>query len=163
MNRHYTREDYIGLVKYAREKIPDISLTSDIIVGFPGETRDEFLETVSLIKEVGYTSLFTFIYSPREDTAAAKMPDPVPAEEKTKWLQELCAEQEKISAVRCAGEVGKTRRVLVEGRNPKTDLLHGRTGGNVVVDFPGSDEIIGSFANVKITEAWNWILKGTLV
>lgn len=162
MNRRYTREKYLALVDYARKKIPDLSITSDIIVGFPGETREDFLETVSLIREVGYTSLFTFIYSPREGTAAAKLPDPIPAEEKSKWLQELCAEQEKIAAVRCAGEVGETRRVLVEERNPKSGLLTGRTDGNVIVNFPGGDDVIGSFADVKVTAARNWILDGKL-
>ena len=162
MNRGYTREKYLALVEYARKKMPDLSLTTDIIVGFPGETYEEFRETVSLVREVGFTSLFTFIYSPREGTRAARLPDPVPAEEKSKWLQELCAEQEKISAVRCAGEVGKTRRVLVEGRSPKTGLLTGRTDGNVVVNFPGGEENVGNFANVRITAARNWILDGEL-
>lgn len=163
MNRGYTREKYLALVEYARKKIPDLSLTTDIIVGFPGETYEEFRETVDLVREVGYTSLFTFIYSPREGTRAARMPDPVPAEEKSKWLQELCAEQEKISAVRCAGEVGKTRRVLIEGLNPKTGLLTGRTDGNVIVNFPGGEENVGRFADVRITAARNWILDGELV
>ncbi len=163
MNRGYTREKYLELVEYAREKIPDLSLTTDIIVGFPGETYEEFRETVDLVRQVGFTSLFTFIYSPREGTRAAKMPDPVPAEEKSKWLQELCAEQEKLSAVRCAGEVEKEYRVLVEERNPKTGLLTGRTAGNVIVNFPGGEERVGNFAEVKITAARNWILDGELV
>ncbi len=163
MNRRYTREKYLELVEYARKKIPDLSLTTDIIVGFPGETYEEFRETVSLIREVGFTSLFTFIYSPREGTRAALLPDPIPAEEKSKWLQELCAEQEKISAVRCAGEVGKTCRVLVESRNEKNGLLTGRTDGNVVVLFPGEKGMVGNFVNVKITAARNWILSGELI
>lgn len=163
MNRGYTREKYLELVEYARKKIPDLSLTTDIIVGFPGETYEEFRETVDLIREIGYTSLYTFIYSPREGTRAARLPDPVPAEEKSKWLQELCAEQEKISAVRCAGEVGKTYRVLVEERNPKTGFLTGRTDGNVIVNFPGGEEHIGNFVDVRITAARNWILDGELI
>jgi tRNA-2-methylthio-N6-dimethylallyladenosine synthase len=163
MNRGYTREKYLALVEYARKKIPDLSLTSDIIVGFPGETYEEFRETVSLIRQVGYTSLFTFVYSPREGTRAAQLPDPVPAAEKSAWLQELCAEQEKIAASRCAGEVGRTHRVLVEGRSPKSGLLTGRTDGNVIVNFPGRDETVGRFADVKITSARDWILDGELV
>ena len=163
MNRGYTREKYLALVEYARKKIPDLSLTTDIIVGFPGETYEEFRETVGLIREVGFTSLFTFIYSPREGTRAASLPDPVPMEEKSKWLQELCAEQEKISAVRCSGEVGKQYRVLVEEKSPKTGLLTGRTQGNVIVNFPGGEEHIGNFADVKITSARNWILDGELI
>ena len=97
MNRGYTREKYLDLIAYAKDKIPDLSLTSDIIVGFPGETYEEFLDTVDLIRRVEFTSLYTFIYSPRVGTRAAKMDDPIPAEEKTKWFQELCAVQEQVS------------------------------------------------------------------
>jgi tRNA-2-methylthio-N6-dimethylallyladenosine synthase len=163
MNRRYTREKYLSLVEYARKKIPDLSLTTDIIVGFPGETYEEFQETVSLIREVGFTSLFTFIYSPREGTRAARLPNPVPYEEKAKWLQELCTEQEKISAERCAKEVGKTYRVLIEEKNEKNGLLSGRTDGNVIVLFEGGKELVGNFAEVKITAARNWILRGELI
>ena len=98
MNRRYTREQYLALVAYARQVIPDISFTSDVIVGFPGETREEFEDTLSLVKEVGFTSLFTFIYSPRVGTPAAAMEDPIPAQTKTAWLQELTALQEEMSA-----------------------------------------------------------------
>lgn len=162
MNRGYTREKYLDLIRYAKEKISDLSLTSDIIVGFPGETYEEFLDTVDLIRQVEFTSLYTFIYSPRIGTRAAKMEDPVPAEEKSKWFQELCAEQEKIAACRCASMIGTVQRVLVEEQNAKTELLAGRTDGNIVVDFPGDPALIGSFADVNITEARNWILKGVL-
>ncbi len=98
MNRHYTREHYLKLVNYAKAKIPSVDLTTDIIVGFPGETYEEFLDTVSLIKEVKYGSMFTFIYSPRKGTPAAEMPDPYTKAEKTKWFMELLKVQEEISA-----------------------------------------------------------------
>lgn len=98
MNRHYTRERYLELIKYAREKMPDIDITTDIIVGFPGETYEEFLDTLSLVKEVRYGSMFTFIFSPRVGTKAASMDDPVSKAEKTKWFSELLAVQEKIAA-----------------------------------------------------------------
>jgi tRNA-2-methylthio-N6-dimethylallyladenosine synthase len=163
MNRGYTREQYLELIAYAKEKIPNLSLTSDVIVGFPGETYEEFLDTVDLIRQVEFTSLFTFIYSPRTGTRAAQMPDPVPIEEKTKWLQELCAEQEKIAAARCAESVGTVQRVLIEGQNKKNGLLTGRTDGNIVVDFAGDTSLIGTFADVRITSARNWILGGELV
>ena len=162
MNRGYTREKYLALVEYARKKIPDLSLTTDIIVGFPGETYEDFRRTVDLIREVGFTSLYTFIYSPREGTRAARLPDPVPAAEKSAWLQELCAEQEKIASARCADAVGFPHRVLVEGRNPKSGLLSGRTDGNVMVGFPGGDSLIGTFTDVKVTSAGDWILDGEL-
>ena len=98
MNRHYTREHYLELIAYAKKKIPNVDITTDIIVGFPGETYEEFLDTLSLVKEVRYGSMFTFIYSPRKGTPAAEMPDPVSKEEKTKWFLELLKVQETITA-----------------------------------------------------------------
>jgi tRNA-2-methylthio-N6-dimethylallyladenosine synthase len=97
MNRYYTRERYLELVHYAQSKIPNVDLTTDIIVGFPGETYEEFLDTLSLVKEVKYGSMFTFIYSPRKGTPAAVMPDPATKEEKSKWFQELLKVQEQIA------------------------------------------------------------------
>ena len=163
MNRGYTREKYLALIEYAKEKIPDLSLTSDVIVGFPGETYEEFLDTVSLIRAVKFTSLYTFIYSPRVGTRAAKMPDPISAKEKSKWFAELCGVQEQIAASRCACMVGTVQRVLVEEQDDKTGLLSGRTDGNIIVDFSGDKEIVGSFVDVKITSARNWILNGELI
>ena len=163
MNRGYTREKYLELVAYAREKIPDLSLTSDVIVGFPGETYEEFRDTLSLVREVGFTSLYTFLYSPREGTRAAKMPDPVPPEEKSKWFRELCDVQEELSARRCASLTGRTERVLVEARDEKTGLLQGRTDGGMVVAFSGTEELVGTFAEVEITAAGSWLLSGKLI
>lgn len=167
MNRHYDREKYLELVNYAKEKIPDISLTSDVIVGFPGETYEEFKDTVSLIKEVEFTSLFTFIFSARKGTKAAEMPDPISREEKGKWFKELCDVQEEIAARRTAEMNGKTYSVLVEGESKnKEGYLSGRTDGNIIIEFPAAKEehcIIGTFQNVKVTESLNWILRGELV
>ena len=162
MNRRYTREKYLELVAYAKKKIPDISLTSDVIVGFPGETYEEFQDTVSLIKEVGFTSLFTFIFSPRVGTRAEKMPDPIPYEEKSKWFSELLRVQEEVAAQRCASMVGKSERILIEGRNEKNGFLEGRTSGNVIVEAEGPDTLVGRFAQAEIISARNWILKGKL-
>ncbi len=163
MNRKYDRAKYLDLIAYCKEKMPDVSLTSDIIVGFPGETYEEFCDTVSLIQEVEFTSLFTFIYSPRVGTVAAKMPDPVPYEEKSRWFSQLLKAQEEIAARRCAQMVGRKERVLVEEMNPKTGLLAGRTDGSVVVEFPGEASLVGQFAMVEITAARNWILRGELI
>ena len=163
MNRHYDREKYLDLIRYAKEKMPDLSLTSDIIVGFPGETYEEFCETLSLIREVEFTSLFTFIFSPRPGTRAAEMEDPVTYKEKTQWFSELLKTQEEIAAKRCASMVGSTERVLIEERNEKNGLLSGRTASSIIVEFPGEDEWIGEFKNVKVTEARNWILRGECV
>ena len=162
MNRRYDREKYLDIVNYAKEKIPNVSLTSDVIVGFPGETEEDFSETLSLIREVGFTSLFTFIYSPRKGTPAADFDDPVPAEEKSRWFSKLLKVQEEIAAERCASMVGVTEKVLAEERSKKEGFLSGRTSGNIIVEFEGGDDLIGKFVNVKITKARNWILGGEL-
>ena len=162
MNRRYNREQYLELIRYARSVMPDISFTSDVIVGFPGETYEEFQDTLSLIREVGFTSLFTFIYSPREGTRAAKMPDPVSHEEKAQWFAELLKVQEEVAAQRSAAMVGQTYRVLVEERNEKSGLLSGRTASSVVIDFPGGEELVGQYAQVKVTAARSWMLSGEL-
>lgn len=163
MNRRYTREKYLGIIDYAKKTIPDVSLTSDIIVGFPGETYEDFCETLSLIKEVGFTSLFTFIYSRRPGTPAATMPDVATEEEKGKWFTELLKTQEEIAAKRCKAMVGTTERVLVEEINEKNGLLSARTSGNIIVEAKGDESLIGTFADVKITEARNWILRGEFI
>ena len=162
MNRRYTREKYLDIVNYAKDKIPDVSLTSDVIVGFPGETYEDFQETISLIREVGFTSLFTFIYSPRKGTPAAEMDDPVSDEEKGRWFRELLSVQEEIAAERCSSMVGRVEKVLVEEKAKTEGRLCGRTSGNIIVEFGGDDSLIGSFRNIRITEARNWILKGEL-
>lgn len=161
MNRHYDRKRYMEIVEYAKKKIPNISLTSDIIVGFPGETYEDFQETLNLIREVGFTSLFTFIFSPRVGTPAAEMDDPVPYEEKSKWFSELLKVQEEIAAKRCESMVGERYRVLVESAKPDGELTS-RTEENIIVEFKGSTRLIGTFQNVEITRARNWILKGKL-
>ena len=163
MNRHYDRKKYLDIVNYAKEKIDGVSLTSDIIVGFPGETYEDFKETLSLIREVEFTSLFTFIYSPRVGTPAAKMDDPISAEEKSKWFRELLDVQEEIAAKRCASMVNNTEKVLIESETGKNGELSGRTSGNIIVELKGDKSLIGTFQNVKITQARNWILKGELV
>ncbi len=155
MNRHYDRKKYLETIAYAKEKIDGVSLTSDIIVGFPGETYEDFKETLSLIREVEFTSLFTFIYSPRVGTPAAKMDDPISAEEKSKWFRELLDVQEEIAAKRCSAMVGATERVLIEGVKEKTNELNARTSGNIIVELEGSPDLIGTFRNVKITKARN--------
>ena len=162
MNRHYDRKKYLETIAYAKEKIENVSLTSDIIVGFPGETYEDFKETLSLIREVEFTSLFTFIFSPRVGTPAEKMDDPVPAEEKSKWFQELLDVQEEIAAKRCSSMVGKTEKVLIESVKEKTGELNARTSGNIIVELEGDKCLIGTFQNAEITSARNWILKGKL-
>ncbi len=162
MNRHYDRKKYLETVNYAKERIENVSLTSDIIVGFPGETYEDFKQTLSLIREVEFTSLFTFIFSPRKGTPAEKYDDPISPEEKGKWFRELLDVQEEIAAKRCSSMVGQTEHVLIEGVKEKTGELNARTSGNIIVELDGNEDLIGTFQNVTITKARNWILKGEL-
>lgn len=162
MNRGYTREKYLELLSYAYKVMPDLSVTSDVIVGFPGETYEEFLDTVSLVREAGFTSMYTFIFSSRPGTKASLMDDPVSREEKGRWFKELTDAQEEIADSRTTKMIGKTYRVLCEGVS-KGGLIEGRTEGNIIIEFPGSPELIGSFRNVKVSESLIWILRGELV
>lgn len=162
MNRGYTREKYLELLNYAYKKMPDLSVTSDVIVGFPGETYEEFLDTVSLVEEAHFTSMYTFIFSSRPGTKAASMPDPVSREEKGRWFNELIAAQEREADKRTTSMIGCTYRVLCEGVS-KGGLIEGRTQGNIIIEFPGDISLIGSFANVEVTESLVWILRGKLI
>ncbi len=163
MNRHYDRKRYLELIDYAYCKMPDLSITSDVIVGFPTETYDEFKDTLSLIEKVKYTSLFTFIFSPRPGTKAYDMPDPVSRKEKGVWFKELTDLQEKIASVRTASMKDKVYRVLVEGRAKGDNMLSGRTEGNVIIEFEGDESLIGSFTLVKVTNPRTWIVYGEKV
>ena len=164
MNRKYTVSQYLDIVDYAKKKIPDISFTSDIIVGFPGEIYSDFKETLKLIKEVKYSSLFMFIFSPRKGTKAELMYDPIPKEEKSKWLTELINCQNEISAEVHANYVGKIERVLFDGIGRTDDnMLTGRTDTNLVVDCKRANLKIGEFADVRIIKAHRMALIGELV
>lgn len=160
MNRHYDRKKYLDLIEYAYEIMPELSITSDVIVGFPGETYEEFKDTLSLLEKVRFTSLFTFIFSPRPGTKAYDMADEVPAEEKSRWFKELTSLQEKIAGERTAKMKGKTYKVLVEGKSKTEGLLSGRTGGNVIIEFMGDESLIGTFATVKVTNPKTWVVYG---
>ncbi len=160
MNRHYDREKYLSLVQYAKSVMPELVLTSDVIVGFPGETEEEFEETVSLIRQVRYDALFTFIFSPREGTPAASMADPTPKEEKNRRFDRLCAVQNEISEEIHRGYVGKTLRCLVDGR--EKDLLTARTEGGRLVRLSSPDCLIGTYQPVTITGSTTWSLTGRI-
>lgn len=164
MNRNYTKEQYLELVSYAKEKIPDISFSSDIIVGFPDETYDDFLETVDLINKVKFSQLFTFIYSKRPGTKAALMEDKVSHKEKSKWLMELLDAQSKIGMEENSALIGKTMKVLVEGYGKSEEnCLTGRTFNNTIVDFMGTNDDLGKFVNVKITKATPFATFGEMI
>ena len=161
MNRRYTRAQYLDLVNYAKSVMPGLVLTSDVIIGFPGETEAEAMDTVSLVDEVGFDALFTFIYSPRPGTKAAQMPDPATRAEKQKWFDKLLEVQNAKSAALHAAYIGKTVRVLVDGESDDADFpLASRTEGNRLVRLKGDKSLIGQFADVKITGSNTWALYG---
>ncbi len=154
MNRRYTVERYLGLVDYARKVMPDLTITSDIIVGFPGETEQECDQTIALLEKVRFDSLFTFIYSRREGTKAAEMPDPATRQEKQKWFDKLLAVQNRISREKNAEYVGKVLPVLVDGvsEDPNFDLT-ARTDGFKLVHLCGSRDLIGKTVPAEITRS----------
>jgi tRNA-2-methylthio-N6-dimethylallyladenosine synthase len=163
MNRGYTSAAYLSLIDTARRHMPDIVITSDVIVGFPGELREDFDATLKLVNTVRFDALFTFIYSPREGTPAAAMDDPVPRREKQAWFDELLAAQNAVSAEKHAAYVGKMMRALVDGYDDGAQAWTARTGGGRLVRVAGggvSDGDIGRFINVKITGSSTWSLTG---
>ncbi len=143
MNRRYTAAQYLSLIDYGRSLMPDLVFTSDVIVGFPGETEQEFEDTLKLIETVRYDALFTFIYSPRKGTPAAEYPDPVCREEKSRWFDRLVQVQNRISEEKHRAYIGKTCRVLVDGTD--ADKLTARTEGGRLVRLEGPEDLIGQF------------------
>lgn len=163
MNRGYTRECYTELIEYARSVMPKLSVSTDIIVGFPGETEDDFEQTLSLLREVRYDSIFSFIYSPRPGTSAANFGGQIPKEVKTERFARLLDVQNAISLDKNRALVGCRLKVLVEGYSKNNDsYLTGRTEGGRLVHFRGGDSIIGSFVSLNITEAEPFNLIGEL-
>ncbi len=158
MNRRYTSAQYLELVDYGRRLMPELVLTSDVIVGFPGETEEEFEDTLKLIARVGYDALFTFIFSPRGGTPAASMPDPFTKADKNRRFDRLVELQNAISQERHRAYIGTTQRVLVDGKDG--DLLTSRTDGGRLVRFAGPEELIGQFVEVEITHCTTWSLVG---
>ena len=158
MNRHYDSSHYRSLVAYAKSVMPDLVLTSDVIVGFPGETEEEFEDTLKLIEDVGYDALFTFIFSPRPGTPAAKMEDPTPKEEKNRRFDRLLELQNRISEEKHKSYIGSTVRVLVDGTDK--DMLTSRTEGGRLVRFRGEEALIGTYQNITITGSTTWSLTG---
>jgi tRNA-2-methylthio-N6-dimethylallyladenosine synthase len=164
MARKYTREQYLELVRKIKKAIPNVTLTTDIIVGFPGETEEQFQETLSLVEEVGYDAAYTFIYSPRHGTPAASMKDDVSEEVKKERLQRLMDLQNRISRQKNEALRGQVVEVLVEGESKKDpNVLSGRTRNNKLVNFVGDKSMIGKFVQVRITEPQTWTLKGEAV
>ena len=164
MNRRYTREHYLDLVRRLRAARPEIGLTSDIIVGFPGETAEQFEDTMTLVEEVRFDAAYTFIYSPRKGTRAAEMPDPVTAQEKSARIQRLIDLQQRIAYEALSAQVGRVERVLVEGASTRDEgSVGGRTPRNHMVNFPGNKDLIGKFVEVEITSAGKNTLRGKII
>ena len=162
MNRHYNKETYLSLVDYMREKMPDIAITTDIIVGFPGETEEDFEDTLELMKRVKYDMIFSFIYSPRTGTPAAKM-EQLPEKVKTDRMNRLLALQNELLAEKNEAYVGKTLRVLVEGKSKTNEAkMSARTEGNRIVLFDGEESLTGKFINLKITKSAPFALIGEI-
>ena len=162
MNRRYTVESYLDLMDHAKERVPDMTYSSDIIVGFPGETEEDFEKTMELIRRVEYMQLFTFIYSKRSGTKAAEMPDATPHEEKAARIGKIVALQDEIVARLTQKLVGQVQRVLVESEGRTPGVLTGRLDNNMIVEF-AQKAPLGQFAHVRITGAKGAVLKGELV
>ncbi|MGL5596151.1 MAG: tRNA (N6-isopentenyl adenosine(37)-C2)-methylthiotransferase MiaB [Cetobacterium sp.] len=164
MNRKYTKEQYIKLAEKIKSRIPGVALTADIIVGFPHETEEDFLDTLDVVDKIGFETSFMFMYSPRKGTAAAKMDGQLDQEVKKERLQRLIDLQNRKSKEASDSYKGKIERVLVEGPSRKNEeVLTGRTSTNKVVLFAGDKELEGTFVNVKINECKTWSLYGEIV
>lgn len=163
MNRRYDSEKYLALVDKLRSYIPDIVLTTDIIVGFPGETDEDFEDTMRVVEQVRYDAMFTFIYSKRAGTPAAEMPDPFTREQKQVHFDRLVEAQNIISEEKHREYIGKTERVLIDGKDREDGILTGRTSGGRLVRTQADEKYIGQFADVKITDCNTWALRGEIV
>lgn len=164
MNRKYSREKYLEIIRKVREKMPDIVLSTDIIVGFPGETNEDFEETVSILREVEYDLVFSFIYSKRKGTPSAEMEDCLTDEEKHRNFDRMLEVQNEISKRKNDAYFGRVEKVLVESLSKTNEeFLSGRTDGGKIVNFKGDRSLIGSMVNVKITETKTWSLLGEIV
>ena len=164
MNRRYTRDHYLNLVRRLRTVRPEIGLTSDIIVGFPGETQAQFEDTLSLVREVRFDAAYTFIYSPRKGTRAAEMPDPITAEEKSARIQKLIEVQQAISYETLLAQVGRRETVLADSVSARdANQIGGKTPRSHMVNFPGSADLIGKFVDVEITSAGKNTLRGRII
>ena len=163
MNRHYTKESYLDLVHKIRERLPDVSLTTDIIVGFPGETEKDFLDTLDVVRQSEFDSAFTFIYSKRIGTPAASMEEQIPENVTKERFDRLLATVSEGAGKRCGLDVGRTMPVLVEEVNEQhPELVTGRLSNNTLVHFEGDESLIGQIVNVKLNESKGFYYIGEL-
>lgn len=163
MNRKYTKEQYLDLIKRIRNKIPDVVFSTDIIVGFPGETEEDFEDTIDVVKQVNFEQIFMFIYSRRVGTRADKMENQIPEEIKHKRFDRLKQVFEESVEENNKKYVGTTQKILVEGYSKNNqDMLTGRTDTNKVIIFEGNENLIGKIINIKIVSEHKWYLKGEI-
>ena len=164
MNRHYTKESYLELVDKIRDRVPDISITTDIIVGFPGETDKDFEDTMDVVNKAAYESAFTFIYSKRTGTPAADFPDQVDSEVIKKRFDRLLTRVQEIAAEKTLLHVGKTMSALIEDTDDHMEgYVTGRLSNNMVVHVPGDKCLIGKIVDVKLTEAKGFYYTGEII
>lgn len=164
MNRNYTVEKYLETVDYLRSHDSGFSLTTDIIVGFPNETDEEFQDTVKLIKQVEYDNIYSFIYSKRSGTKASMIEDRTPEEVKSHRLRELLEVQREISDRHYRRFIGKTMRVLADGKSKKREgFLTGKSNEFIIAEFKGDESLIGQFVNIKVTDSMNWAVTGEII
>lgn len=163
MNRRYTAQKYLETIDYARSFIPDFSFTTDIIVGFPNESAEDFEKTLELMKRVKYDNIYSFIYSKRSGTKAALIDDKISDEEKGERMTRLLALQREISTENYKRFIGRTMKVLVDGESKTEGFVSGKSDEFIIVEFEGGKELLGSFVNVKITGAKNWAVVGKLL
>ena len=161
MNRKYTKEQYLALVDSIRKKVPDVAFTTDIIVGFPGETEEDFLDTLDVVNQVKFEQVFMFIYSVRKGTVAEKMPDHIPEEIKSERFNRLKKLADQITEEENKKYIGTIQRILVEGES-KTNVLTGRTRSGKVINFEGDKSFIGKEVEVEIISEHVWYLKGRI-
>ena len=161
MNRGYTAEKYLDTVNYIKEKLPEATLSTDIIVGFPGETEEDFEKTLEILANVRYDMVFSFIYSPRNGTPAAKMTNAIPDDVKTDRMRRLLDLQTEIASGINAACLGKTYRVICQGKSKNNEgMLEGRTEGNKILLFASETASEGDYVNVKVTKTQPYALIG---
>lgn len=163
MNRRYTVEKYLETVDYLRQRDPDFSLTTDLIVGFPNESEEDFQGTLDLVQQVQYDNLYTFIYSKRRGTKAAEIEDKTPDAEKRQRMERLLKLQREVATAHYQRFLGRTLRVLVEGESKREGFLMGKDLAFIIVEFPGDPSLIGQFVSVRVTQTRNWAVEGVLV
>ena len=164
MNRKYTKEQYLDLVEKMKKKIPNVLFTTDIIVGFPGETEEDFEDTLDVVRKVNFEQIFMFIYSRRKGTVADKMENQIPENIKHERFDRLKELFDKQVLENNKKYIGKTIKLLVEGKSKNDEkMLTGRTDSNKVINFEGPSDLIGKIIDIKITEDHKWYLKGEMI